>query len=102
MLYKISIALDVNVVTDEIFEKAVEIRDTINTIIELQGVLGNSKDNSFDNRYLAAIDARKIKGFVVEECKVLNHIKVPENIMKRFEEILWDELEKARNEFKTL
>ena len=76
-----------------------QLRDTI---IELQCVLGNSNDNGFDNRYLAAIDAKKIKGFVVEECKVLNHVKVPENIMKRFEEVLWDELEKAKNEFKTL
>lgn len=88
--------------TDEIFERAIEIRNTIDTIIELQCVLGNSKDSGCGDKYLAAIDAKKINGFVVEECKVLNHIRVPENIMKRFEDVLWDELEKAGNEFKAL
>lgn len=88
--------------TDEIFEKAVEIRNIINTIVELQCVLGNSKDNGCGDKYLAAIDIQKIKGFIVEECKVLNHIRVPENIMKRFEDVLWDELRMAEDEFKML
>ena len=88
--------------TDEIFERAIEIRNTINTIIGLQCVLSNSEDNGCGDKYLAAIDVKKINGFVVEECKVLNHIRVPENIMKRFEDVLWDELEKAKNEFETL
>lgn len=88
--------------TDEIFEKAVEIRDTINTIVEIQNVLGNSKNNGCGDKYLAAIDVEKINGFVVEECKVLNHIRVPENIMKRFEDVLWDEFKKAKDEFESL
>lgn len=88
--------------TDEIFERAIEIRDTINVIMVLQDVLCNSKNNGHGDRYLAAIDAKKINGFVVEDCKVLNHIRVPENIMKRFEAVLWDELEKANDEFKAL
>ena len=88
--------------TDEIFEKAVEIREKINTISMLQGVLANSKDNGCGNKYLAAIDAKKINGFYVEECKVLNHVRIPEDIMERLEAILWEEYRKASNEFKAL
>lgn len=86
------------------FERAVEIRDMINTIIELQGVLGNVQDNDFEDKYLAAIDAKRFSssGYVVEECKVLNHVKVPEYILKKFESILWDELSILQEEFKTL
>ena len=88
--------------TDEIFEKAVEIREKINTISILQSVLANSKDNGCGNKYLAAIDAKKIDGFIVKECEVLNHIRVPEDVMERLEEVLWDEYCKASNEFKAL
>lgn len=88
--------------TDKTFEKAVEIRERINTISILQGVLDNSKDNGCGEKYLAAIDVKKINGFYVEECKVLNHVRVPEDIMKRLEEVLWDEYYKASNEFKAL
>lgn len=88
--------------TDEIFEKAVEIRERINTIIDLQSVLNNSKDNGCGDKYLAAIDTKHSKGFIVDECEILNRIKVPENIMKRFEAVLWDELEKTENEYEAL
>lgn len=88
--------------TDEKFERACEIRADINTIVQLQSLLGNSKNNEFDDKYLAAIDVKKFNGFVVEECKVLNHIRVPEDIMKRFEEVLWDEYNKLVKEFKEL
>lgn len=88
--------------TDEIFEKAIEIQKRINTIIDLQGVLGNSKDNGCGDKYLAAIDINHGNGFIAEEHAVLKRIKVPENIMKRFESVLWDELEKAEDEFEAL
>ena len=42
---------EVSNMTDEIFEKAVEIREKINTISILQGVLANSKDNGCGNKY---------------------------------------------------
>lgn len=90
--------------TDEKFERACEIKAGIDTIVELQSLLGNSKDNGFGNKYLAAIDVKKFNdsGYVVEECRVLNHIQVPVFIMEKFESILWDELHKLQKEFKEL
>ena len=90
--------------TDEKFERACEIKASIDTIVELQSLLGNSKDNGFGNKYLAAIDAKKFSdnGCVVEECKVLNHIQVPVFIMEKFNSILWDEYHKLEKEFKDL
>lgn len=88
--------------TDEIFEKAIEIRNAIDNIVNLQALLTNSRDNGFGDRYLAAIDVQKTDGCVVKECKVLNHIQVPKNIMEKFESILWDELETLQDEFKSL
>lgn len=90
--------------TDEKFERACEIRASIDTIVELQSLLANSKNNGFGNKYLAAIDAKRFdgSGYFVEECKVLNHIQVPVFIMEKFESILWDELHKLQKEFKEL
>lgn len=88
--------------TDEIFEKAIEIRNAIDNIVKLKGLFANSRDNGFGDKYLAAIDIQKTDGCVVKECKVLNHIQVPENIMEKFDIILWDELEKLQDEFKSL
>lgn len=88
--------------TNEVFERAIEIKDNINTIVELQSVLSNSKNNGHGDKYLAAIDVKKLNGFVVEDCNVLNHIRVPENIIEKFEAILWDELKNLQNEFESL
>lgn len=90
--------------TDEKFERAREIRRSIYTIVELQGLLANSKNNGFGNKYLAAIDAKKFdsSGYLVEECKVLNHIQVPVFIMEKFESILWDEYHRLEKEFEEL
>lgn len=90
--------------TDEKFERACEIKASIDTISELQSLLGNAKNNGFGNKYLAAIDATKFNnsGYVVEECKVLNHIQVPVFIMEKFESILWDEYHKLLKEFEEL
>ena len=90
--------------TDEKFERACEIRASIDTISELQGLLGNAKNSVCKERYLATIDATKFSnnGFVVEECKVLNHIQVPVFIMEKFESVLWDEYHKLLKEFEEL
>ncbi len=89
--------------TDEKFERACEIRESINTIVEIQNTLGNSQ-NKDGKHYLAAIEAKDFShgGLCVTDCSVLNHIKVPEYIMKRFEEVLWEEFHKLQEEFKAL
>ncbi len=85
--------------TREDFDKAIEINSNLNTIYEIKDVLRNSK-----NRLLAAIEAKKFNqsGTVVEECRVLNHVKVPEHIMEKFEKILIEEIEILNKEFKEL
>ena len=39
--------------TDEKFERACEIKASIDTIVELQSLLANSKNNGFGQKYLA-------------------------------------------------
>lgn len=89
--------------TDEVFERACEIRDSINNIVEIQNTLGNSQ-NKDHKHYLAAIEVNALSpnGICVTDCKVLNHVRVPEHIMKRFEEVLWDEFHKLQDEFNSL
>lgn len=90
--------------TDEKFERACEIKSSIDTISILQDLLGNAKNNGNGKRYLATIDATKFSnsGFIVEECKVLNHIQAPIFIVEKFESILWDEYHKLLKEFEEL
>jgi hypothetical protein len=90
--------------TDEKFERACEIKASIDTIVELQNLLANSKGNGFGQKYLASIDVEKFdgSGYVIEECNVLNHIQVPVFIMEKFESILWDEYHKLHQEFEEL
>ena len=90
--------------TDEKFERACEIKASIDTIVELQSLLANSKNNGFGQKYLAAINVENFdnSGYTVEKCKVLNHIQVPVFIMEKFESILWDEYHKLKKEFEEL
>lgn len=86
--------------TRENFDKAIEINSEINNIYALQNALGNSKNG----RFLAAIEAKRFDatGIVIEDCKVLNYVKVPKYVMEKFEKILWEELERLNKEFKEL
>lgn len=90
--------------TDEKFEKACEIKSSIDAIVDLQDLLANSKDNGFGQKYLAAIDVRKFSSdrYLVEECDVLNHVQVPVFIMEKFNNILLDEYHKLQKEFEEL
>lgn len=73
--------------TREILDKALEISGDMNTIYAIQSVLANSKGH-----FLAAIEAKKFDSqkIVIEECRVKNHVILPENIRKRFEDVLWE------------
>lgn len=86
--------------TRENFDKAIEINSEINNIYALQSALGNSKNG----RFLAAIEAKRFDatGIVIEDCRVLNHVRVPENVMEKFEKILREELERLNREFREL
>ena len=90
--------------TNEKFERACEIKASIDTIFELQSLLANSKDNGFGQKYLAAIDVEEWddSGCTIEYCNVLNHIQVPVFIMEKFDSILWDEYHKLQKEFEEL
>lgn len=90
--------------TDEKFERACEIKAGIDTIVELQNLFTNSKDNGFGQKYLAAIDVEKFdySGYAIEECNVLNHIQVPVFIMEKIDSILWDEYHRLQKEFAEL
>lgn len=88
--------------TMETFERAIEIKSQIDTLYSVQDVLANS--NCDNNSYLAAIKAKKLSqsGIVVEDCEVWNHVRIPKNVMKRFEEVLWEEIGKLNKEFDKL
>lgn len=90
--------------TEEKFERACEIKASIDSVVELQNLLANSKGNGFGQKYLAAIDVEKFdnSGYVIEDCNVLNHIQVPVFIMEKFDSILRDEYHKLQKEFEEL
>lgn len=83
--------------TYEQYDKATQIYVDMNVIYALQDTLGNCKNG----RYLATIEAKKwdSSGIVIEDCKVVNHAKIPTHIMKKFEKILWEELDILKTEF---
>lgn len=86
--------------TREVFDRAIEINSDINNVYAIQNVLGNSKNGKF----LAAIEVKEFDSqrIVVEDCRVLNHVVVPKNIMEKFEKILHEELERLEREFREL
>ena len=86
--------------TYEQYDKATQIHADMNVIYELQATLGNCKNG----RYLATIEAMRwdATGFVIDDCKVINHTKVPAHIMEKFEKILWEELDILKTEFNKL
>lgn len=90
--------------TNEKFERACEIKASIDAIVELQNLFANSKNNGFGHKYLAAIDVEKFdnSGYIIEECNILNHIQVPVFIMEKFDDVLWYEYNKLLKEFEEL
>jgi hypothetical protein len=90
--------------TYEKFERACEIKASIDTIAELRDLLANSNDNGFGQKYLASIDAKKFdnSGHIIEKCDVLNYIQVPVFIMEKFNDVLRDEHYKLQKEFEEL
>lgn len=86
--------------TQEQFDKAIQIHNDMNEIYALQNTLANSKNA----RFIAAIEVKKFdtQKIVVEECKVLNHTHIPAHIMEKFEKILWEELDRLKTEFNKL
>lgn len=86
--------------TNEQYDRAIQIHSDMNIIYELQDTLKNSKNGKF----LSAIKVEKwdSSGQIVEHCNVLNHAKVPEHIMEKFEKILWEELDILKTEFNKL
>ena len=90
--------------TEQQFEQAVELREKINNLYEIQSVIRSAKTNETGKRLLASIDATKFSdsGIIVNECKVINHVFLPEDIMEKFDRIIWDELDLLQEAFKKL
>lgn len=86
--------------TYEQFEMATEIHEKMDEVYGLQDVIGSAKNG----RYLATIEAKKwdSSGVVIEDCKVVNHAKVPTHILEKFEKILLEELDALKTEFNKL
>ena len=86
--------------TQKQYDRAIQIHADIEVIYELQDVLKNSKNGKF----LSAIKVKKwdSSGRVVAYGDVLNHAKVPEHIMEKFEKILLEELDALKTEFNKL
>ena len=86
--------------TQEQFDRAIQISSDMNEIYALQDTLANSKNS----RFIAAIEVKKFDAqrISIEECEVLNHARIPANIMEKFEKILWEELDRLKAEFNRL
>ena len=86
--------------TQKQYDKAIQIHADIEVIRELQDVLKNSKNGKF----LSAIKVDKWDSSrqAIEHCNVLNHARMPEHIMEKFEKILWEELDTLKTEFNKL
>lgn len=88
--------------TKEKFERACEIKEAMDTITELEAVLNNSVKENYGERYLAAINPTRTNGSIIEVCKVINYVRVPEDIMEKFKNILSEEYGKLGKEFEAL
>lgn len=88
--------------TREKFEKACEIKESMDTITELEAVLNNSVKENYGERYLAAINPTRTNGAIIEVCKVISYVRVPEDIMEKFKNILTEEYAKLGKEFEAL
>ena len=90
--------------TEKQFEQAVELREKIESLYILQDVIKNAKSNGTGKRFLASIDATKFNnsGIIVEECEVQNHAYLSEDIMEKFDRVIWDELNLLQEAFKKL
>lgn len=90
--------------TEKQFEQAVELREKINNLYILQGVIKSAKPNDTGKRFLASIDATKFSnsGIIVEDCKVINHAHLPEDIMEKFDRVIWNELDILQDAFDKL
>ena len=90
--------------TEKQFEQAVELREKIESLYILQDVIKSAKPNGTGKRFLASIDVTKFghSEVLVDECKVLNHAHLSEDVMEKFDRIIWDELNLLQDAFKKL
>ena len=88
--------------TKEKFERAWEIREAMDTIVVLEAVLNNSVKEDYGERYLAAINPTRTNGTIIEVCKVISYVRVPEDIMTKFKNILTEEYDRLGKEFEAL
>ena len=90
--------------TEQQFEQAVELREQMNSLYELQSVIRSAKTNETGKRLLASIDATKFSdsGIIVNECKVVNHVHLSEDIMEKFDRLIWNELDLLQKAFEEL
>jgi hypothetical protein len=88
--------------TREKFERACEIKETMDTITELEAVLNNSVKADYGERYLAAINPTRTNGAAIEVCKVISYVRVPGDILEKFKNILSEEYNKLDKEFEAL
>jgi hypothetical protein len=88
--------------TREKFERACEIKETMDTITELEAVLNNSVKADYGERYLAAINPTRTNGAAIEVCNVISYVRVPGDILEKFKNILSEEYNKLDKEFEAL
>lgn len=79
--------------TYEQFDKATQIHVDMNEVHALLDVIGNCSNG----RYIASAKVGSSG-----EYEIVNHAKVPAHIMKKFEKILWEELDALKTEFNKL
>jgi hypothetical protein len=88
--------------TREKFERACEIKETMDMITELEAVLNNSVKADYGERCLAAINPTRTNGAAIEVCKVISYVRVPGDILEKFKNILSEEYNKLDKEFEAL
>jgi len=89
--------------TEQTFEKAKETQARIDMISEAISCIKQCKVSETHSQYsLASIEILKQDGFIVEDCKVVNHIVIDDDILHDIESLLWKKYEESCREFEAL
>lgn len=77
--------------TQEVFEKAQELKNRLNTLVAIKRLLDNAS-----SRQLAAVTVSR------SGVDMHNHEEIPEDVMNRFKDVIAEEIAKAEKEFAEL
>lgn len=89
--------------TDQVFEKAQDIKARINMISEVISCIKQCRISETHSQYaLAAIEVQKEEGYIAKQFKVQNHVIVEDDILHDVETLLWQKYEESCKEFDAL